>query len=214
MGLYVDDFVYFLEDPAVETLFERLLREQIKIDFMGLVEWFLGIHFSWRITKSVVVVHMNQSGFAANLAEQFFRDKWNPTPDATPYCSGVPIDSIPPSSDADDSPAQIRRTEAYQSLIGSIGWLAGATRPDTAPVHSFILSYSSKPATGHMKAALYTLHYIHSTHDYSITFTSSITSPIHTHIHFLDSLDDKADTDAIPPSRTTCAPLTAYSNAC
>jgi hypothetical protein len=49
MGLYVDNFVYFLEDPAVETLFECLLREQIKVDFMGLVEWFLGIRFSWRI---------------------------------------------------------------------------------------------------------------------------------------------------------------------
>ncbi len=67
MGLYVDDFVYFLEDPAVKALFERLLRERIKVDFTGLVEWFLSIHFSWRITKSVVDVHMNQLGFAANL---------------------------------------------------------------------------------------------------------------------------------------------------
>ncbi len=45
MGLYVDDFVYFLEDPAVKALFERLLRERIKRGFMGLVEGFLGIHF-------------------------------------------------------------------------------------------------------------------------------------------------------------------------
>jgi len=64
LGLYVDDFVYFSEDPASEALFERLSRERIKVDFMGLVEWFLGIHFSWRITKSAVDVHMNQSGFA------------------------------------------------------------------------------------------------------------------------------------------------------
>ena len=121
---------------------------------------------------------------------------------------------ITPSSDADDLPTQIWHTEAYQSLIGSIGWLAGSTHPDIAPVHSFLLSYSSKPATGHMKATLYALHYIHSTHDYGITFTSSITSPIHTYVHFLDSLDVEAYTYAIPPSRTTCAPLTAYSNAC
>jgi hypothetical protein len=154
MGLYNNNFVYFSEDPAVKTLFERLLREWIKVDFMGLVEWFLGIHFSWRITKSAVAVHMNQSCFAANLIEQFFCDKWNPTPDATAYCYGVPIDSIAPSSDADDSPAQIWHAEAYQSLVGSIGWLAGATHPDVAPVYSFFLSYSSKPATGHMKAAL------------------------------------------------------------
>ncbi len=56
IGLYVDDFVYFLEDPVVKALFKRLLRERIEIDFMGLVEWFLGIHFSWGITKSTVDV--------------------------------------------------------------------------------------------------------------------------------------------------------------
>ena len=74
---------------------------------MGLVEWFLGIHFSWRITKSAVDVHMNQSGFTANLVEQFCRNELDPTPGATPYWSGVPIDSIPPSSDADDLPTQL-----------------------------------------------------------------------------------------------------------
>jgi hypothetical protein len=45
MGLYVDDFVYFSANPAVEALFEWLLKERIKVNFMGLVEWFLGIHF-------------------------------------------------------------------------------------------------------------------------------------------------------------------------
>ncbi len=131
----------------------------------------------------------------------------------TPYRSGVPIDSIAPSKDADDSPAQIRRAEAYQSLVGSIGWLAGATRPDIAPVHSFLASYSSKPSPGHTKAALYALHYIHSTHDYGITFTSSITSPIHSYVHFPTSSDVEAYTDAIPPSREKGAPLTSYSDA-
>mmetsp|Transcript_18212 Transcript_18212/g.39306 ORF Transcript_18212/g.39306 Transcript_18212/m.39306 type:complete len:104 (+) Transcript_18212:236-547(+) len=38
---------------------------------MGVVEWFSGTHFSWSITPSVVKVHMNQAGFAANLAERF-----------------------------------------------------------------------------------------------------------------------------------------------
>jgi hypothetical protein len=214
IGLYVDDFVYFSEDPAVETLFERLLSEQITVNFMGLVEWFLGIHFSWGITKSTVDVHMNQSCFAANLIKQFCRDKWEHTPDATPYQSGIPIDLITSSTDADDSPAQLQWTDAYQSLVGSIGWLASATRPDIAPVHSFLSSYSNKPAPGHMKAALYALHYVHSTYDYGITFTSSVTSPIHIYIHFPAPSDMEAYTDAIPPSPTNCVPLTAYSNTC
>jgi hypothetical protein len=107
MGIYVDDFVYFLEDPGVESLFERLLWERVKVYFMGLVKWFLGIHFSWWIKKSAVDVHMNQSGFSANLVKQFCHDEWDHTPDATPYQSGIPIDLIAPSTDADDSPTQI-----------------------------------------------------------------------------------------------------------
>ncbi len=46
LGLYVDDFVYFLENPDLECLFKHLLQERIKVDFMGLAERFLGIHFS------------------------------------------------------------------------------------------------------------------------------------------------------------------------
>ncbi len=127
MGLYVDDFVYFSADLAVEALFERLLQECLKVNFMGLVEWFLGIHFSWRITRSRVDVNLNQTGFAANLAKQFCSDSWDPTPMAMPYCPGVPIDSTASSSNDDDSPSQLRRTEAYQSLVRSIGWLATNT---------------------------------------------------------------------------------------
>jgi hypothetical protein len=66
--------VYFSEDPAVEALFERLLQEYIKVNFMGLVEWILGIQFSWRITTSWVDVHLNQTGFAANLVKQICHD--------------------------------------------------------------------------------------------------------------------------------------------
>jgi hypothetical protein len=214
LGLYVDDFVYFSEDPAVEALFERLLRERVKVDFMGLVEWFLGVHFSWRFTSSQVDVHLNQTGFAANLVEQFCQESWDVTPTATPYCSGVPIDSIAPSTNADDSPAQLCQMEAYQRLIGSIGWLATATWPDLSPVHSFLLSYSCKPSTGHMRTALYILHYIHSIHDQGIHFTSAATEPTHSFVHFPASSDAEAYTDAKPPSPTHSSPLTLYSDAC
>jgi hypothetical protein len=107
LGLYDDDFVYFSEDPAVEALFCHLLGERCKVDFMGVVEWFLGIHFAWRITSNSISNHLNQSGYAANLVKSFFQDSRNVTPTATPYRSGVPIDSIAPSTDDNDSLAQL-----------------------------------------------------------------------------------------------------------
>jgi hypothetical protein len=59
-----------------------------------------------------------------------------------------------PSSEDDNSPALKPQKEAYQSLIGSIGWIAHSTLPDLITVHSFLPSYSNKPSIGHMKAAL------------------------------------------------------------
>jgi hypothetical protein len=60
LGLYVDDFVYFSEDPAVENLFCHLQGDQCKANFiLTIVDWFLGVHFLWRITPSSVSVYLN-----------------------------------------------------------------------------------------------------------------------------------------------------------
>ncbi len=125
-------------------------------------------------------------GVAPNLVECFCWDTWDPTPPATAYCSGVLINSIAPSTNDNQYPAQLHCTEAYQSLIGSIGWLATATCLDLAPAHSFLSSYNGKPSLGHMRATLYALHYIHLTHDHGISFSSLATAPIHIYIHFPD----------------------------
>jgi hypothetical protein len=55
LSIYVDNFVYFSADPAVEELLCRLLAERSTVDFMGIVEWFLGVHFSWCITALEVL---------------------------------------------------------------------------------------------------------------------------------------------------------------
>ena len=214
LGLYVDDFVYFSTDDAVEKKFERLLAKSLAVDFMGPVEWFLGIHCQWKSTPSAVSCHMNQAAFAANLVEQFDQHHKSPTPTATPYRSGMPIDAIADSTEDDDCPALIKRKQKYQSVIGSIGWLANSTRPNLAPVHSFLSSCNNRPSLGHWKAVLYVLHYIHSTHDYGISFTSEDKNPIHTYLHFPDSSDTEAYHDAVAPTPSKSHKLTTYSDAC
>ena len=187
LGLYVDDFIFFSASDEVKKKFQAILSRLIKVDFMGVLEWFLGIHFQWQVTKDDVSVHMNQAGFATNPVERFDMHFKKQTHTAPPYWSGIPIDATPDCSGPNDLPAQNRRREAYQNLVGSIGWLAACTRPDLDPVHSFLSSYNGRLAPGHMKAALYVLHYIHSTHDYSISFTSKDKQPIHIFLHFPDS---------------------------
>ena len=71
LGLYVDNFVFFSTCDKVEAKFQTILSRLLTVDFMGIVEWFLSIHFSWRLSEGEVDVHMNQSRFARNLVESF-----------------------------------------------------------------------------------------------------------------------------------------------
>ena len=124
---------------------------------MGVVKWLLGIHFSWYLSKGDVDVHMDQSGFSRNLIKKIDLQHKFQTPNATPYCNGIPIDAIATADPEDESPAQKRRTAAYQSIVGSVGWLCNNTSLHVSNVHSFRSSYLMHPAPGHMQTVLYVL---------------------------------------------------------
>jgi hypothetical protein len=181
---------------------------------MGTVDWFLGTHFQWSISSNKVAVHLSQTGFASHLVEANNVHTCSVTLDANPYRSGLPIDTCPESDKADDSPALLERKRHYQSVVGSIGWLAQSTRPNLAPTHSFLSSYNNKPSKSHWNAALYALHYIHLTMDYGFTFTSKEQTPLHTFLSYPPPLDTEAYTEAIAPLADQHHRLSTYSDAC
>eukprot|EP00984_Skeletonema_dohrnii_P019485 scaffold9319_cov84-Skeletonema_dohrnii-CCMP3373.AAC.1 len=155
LGIYMDDFVYFSESDEVERRFERLLASKIKVDFMGTVNWFIGSHFEWADhADGALSVHISQSAYAQHLVERYKLDSSNYNPHATPYRSGCPIDSIPPANIDELDKWFVQRRDNYRSLIGGLTWLATNTRPDLAPVVSFLASYNSCPAAQHWEAAV------------------------------------------------------------
>jgi hypothetical protein len=166
---------------------------------MGMVEWFLGTHFQRLATDNIVSVCLSQTGFAAHLVKDNNIHLRNITHDATPYHSGLPINAIPKTDEPDNCPALIKWKCKYQSVIGSIGWLAQSTHPNLAPTHSFLSAYCNKPSRGHLNTVLYALNYIHSTIDYGFTFTSNSQAPHHTFMSFPPSTDTEAYTNALPP---------------
>ena len=68
----------------------------------------------------------------------------------TPYCSGSPINLIPPVEPLD--PDVPHRKQVYQSIFGGINWLATLTRPDIAPSLPFIALYINYPHQQHYKS--------------------------------------------------------------
>jgi hypothetical protein len=208
--------VFFSEDPKQEEIFKRALAAAsgVKIDFMGTVDYFLGTAFQWqRHPDGKLLVLLTQSAFVEYSAHCFAVDKFNPVPNMTPYCSGIPIDSIPPP-DPDD-PDLKRRTKCYQAIVGCINWLAACTRPDVAPALTFLASYSTNPSHQHYKSALHILKYLYSTSEYGISFHSSANKTIQAFNHFPHHHDKEAYSDATtPPSPADCPNLTAFSDPC
>ena len=198
LGLYVNDFIYFSLDPTAEAKFKCVLREHVTVDYLGRMVWCWGTHFQWSITPEVVQVHLSQTGFASHLVEANNIHHRNITPDATPYRAGLPINGCPESDKDKENPTFLEQQRKYQSIMGSIGWLAQSTHPDLAPSHPFLSAYNNKPSWSHMNVALYALHYIHSTIDYGFTFMSEAKIPLHTYMSFPHRSDTEAYKDASP----------------
>jgi hypothetical protein len=146
---------------------------------MGTVEWFLGTHFQWMITPEIVTVHLSQIGFAANLVKENNIHHHSIAHNATPYHSGLPIDAIAESDEDKECPTFIEHKQKHQSIVGSVGWLAQSTGPDLSPSHLFLSAYCNKPSQSHLNAALYMLHYIHSTIDYGFIYLVRTSSSPH-----------------------------------
>jgi hypothetical protein len=49
VGIYIDDFMFFSEDPTEEENFKTALCTcTVPIDWMGTVDYFLGTAFNWK----------------------------------------------------------------------------------------------------------------------------------------------------------------------
>jgi len=214
VGIYVDDFVYFSEDAAVESRFENILKSDFKIDFMGTVNWFLGTHFKWsEHHDGHLSVLLSQKAFAQNLVERHRLGSVNYNPRVSPYRSGCPIDSFPSAKVDENDKHFVRRRQAYRSLVGGLNWLATNTRPDLAPVVSFLASYNHCPSKQHMESALYVVRYLRSTASHGIAFHSGSPSTSNAYVHYPAPHDAEAYHDSTPAPHDRMHQLTAYSDA-
>ena len=214
VGIYVDDFVYFSEDDAIESRFEQILKSQFNIDFMGTVNWFLGTHFQWsEHHDGHLSVLLSQKAFAQNLVERHRLNNINYNPRVSPYRSGYPIDSFPSAEVDEDDKHFVRRRHSYRSLVGGLNWLATNTRPDLAPVVSFLASYNHCPSKQHVESALWVVRYLRSTTSHGIAYHSASPSSSQAYVHYPFPHDADAYHDATPPPNDHMHLMTGYSDA-
>jgi hypothetical protein len=173
VGIYVDDIIYFSTSDEVEKEFELGLSKIGEVDFMGKVSHFLGIEFTWRtlIPDGHLEVSLTQQSFIEMLLDSLGIQFTSISTFSSPYQSYLVIDSIPNQEMSSTDRDKLRLK--YQSLVGSLNWLAHTTRPDLSTVVSLLAQHQSMPSPGHYEAALYVSKYLATTRNLGIYFSST-----------------------------------------
>jgi hypothetical protein len=100
----------------------------------------------------------------------------------SPYKSGSSIDAIP-SVDM-SAPDRDKLRLQYQSLVGSLSWLAHTTHPDISTVVSLLAQHQSNPSPGHLDAAHHVVKYLSHTSKLGIYFSSLRQTQLELFLHF------------------------------
>src|SRR6266436_2742762 len=154
---YVDDIVFAFrkKDAGHVTGTVTEMRNHFKLNELGELKWFLGIHiFRDRPRRSL---WLSQQSYVEKLANEFTAgvqsDKWPPTPMAEEELLPLPIDDEVLESDK----------KLYQRKIGSILYAAISTRPDIAFAAARLSRHSCRPGRIHQIAADRVIRYLYRT---------------------------------------------------
>jgi len=183
VGIYVDDIIYFITSNVVEKHFETQLSSIGSIDFMGKVSHFLGIEFNWQHhLDGGLSVSLSQQSFIDTLLESLGISVDGVSHYTSPYRANCHIDSVPFQDMSAQDRDRLRLR--YQSLVGSLNWLAHTTRPDISTVVSLLAQHQSTPSQGHLDTALYVAKYLSTTRTLGIHFSSTRSSTLESFLHF------------------------------
>ena len=111
--------------------------------------------------------------------ETIFHRYPNPKPLSKPPVTPLPFEELVPSTEVKNE-ANILR---YARIVGSIGYSAGATRPDIAKAHSKLAEFLTNPSAKHIYAAYHCLAYLYHTRTLALHYSASLNN--HT-IHISD----------------------------
>jgi len=129
---------------------------------MGQVSHFLGIEFTWeQLPDDNLCVTLTQQSFVESLLDSLDISIEGISLYTSPYQSGIHIDSI--SMDDMTPAARDKLRLQYQSLVGSLNWLAHTTRPDLSTIVSLLAQHQSQPTQAHYHAATYVVKYLATT---------------------------------------------------
>ena len=164
LSTHVDDMIAIAQTEEELDNLERAIESQVELDKLGIPEKLLGMELTWEEDS----VKLTQKTAIGNLAKEF---------GIVP--TEIPSKSLPlnpemfkePTSEEDLTPLQ-----EYQSLVGSLLYIARHTRPEISIHVNLLGRRTSKASHNNMQAALRVLRYLTSTLTDGLTIQKEVTT--------------------------------------
>ena len=151
--LYVDDLLIIGKADAVVEVRAKIAA-RFDVVCLGPVNHFLGMVIERDRTKGHL--YLSQSGYIERILERMGLAECNGV--STPLIPKEKL--IPRPKEADDSTEPKANQQHYQQAIGSLGWLAGASRPDIAYAVSLLGRFSQDPGETHWQGVKRVFRYV------------------------------------------------------
>lgn len=161
LAIYVDDNIHVSASQKEIDRQKKILDVKLGIKQRGEPKFLLGIQFrrgkdgSW---------HLSQGKYIREIVHKFIGDEPNRAT-YTPFHPGI-LASLP---DVDENCTPERR-KAYLSIIGSLLYVSGGTRPEITFHINFLARFSKGPTGAHFDAARHILRYLRSTPDLGLHY--------------------------------------------
>uniref|UniRef100_A0A5S6R2R3 Reverse transcriptase Ty1/copia-type domain-containing protein n=1 Tax=Trichuris muris TaxID=70415 RepID=A0A5S6R2R3_TRIMR len=153
--VYVDDTFLLSNDLTWIRTIKTELAKQFKLRDLERINYALGIKFTQNEKEGTIT--MSQRPYVMELLKRFGMLDCKPAP--TPMTPSVKL----------AKPIKVNEEEManfpYQMLVGSMMYLAVATRPDIAYAVSFLSQFNTCYTVEHWKAAKRVLRYLKGTMD-------------------------------------------------
>jgi hypothetical protein len=159
IAIYVDDLVIASKSKAKIEELEKTLREKYSMKLMGDVNHVLGMKVERDRKRRTLVV--SQSMYARKVLERFSMAECRPI--ATPAAAGCVLEP-------NEGPAM---QYEYQQAVGSLMYLAVATRPDLAYGVGIVSRFAGNPNHHHVQAVKRLMRYLRGTLDIGLRFGGS-----------------------------------------
>ena len=168
--VFVDDLTLVAKDKAAINKVITHLEKHFKLRRLGGIEFLLGVKIERERAKHTI--HLSQKQYILDMLERYGFSDCSPV--STPINPGVKLSE----AHCPSTPEEIveMRHVPYISAVGSLLYLAIATRPDIAYSVGLLARFNTRPGKAHWAAVKHLFRYLKGTLNVKLTFSPDSTT--------------------------------------